>query len=232
METTGKPKHRLLAWCLAALLVTGALFGLTSCSLDSGFNTIEDFDVVVTLYTPGLDYSQFTTYAMPDSIAYLGYDPEEDDPPDRNYDDLILELVEENLAALNYVRVTDPEAPAPDLAVLVSITDQDWAAWVGYPWWGYWGWYPGYPGWGWGPGYGWYYPPCYYCGGSVYEFTTGTVIMDMLDFLQPPIEDEIPVLWSGALNGIIDEGSNQQQRITDGINQAFDQSPYLGTEAP
>ena len=54
----------------------------------------------------------------------------------------------------------------------------------------------------------------------------------MLDAIQNPNEDEIPVLWSGALNGIIDQGGDSEQRITDGINQVFDQSPYLGTAAP
>jgi len=100
---------------------------------------------------------------------------------------------------------------------------------VWYPGWGYWGWWPGWGYWpGYGPGWGWGYPG--YVGRVTYE--TGTVFVDMIDpndpapAVEPP---EIPVVWTGALRGILSGGAaTAATRIVDGLNQAFDQSPYLG----
>jgi hypothetical protein len=37
-----------------------------------------------------------------------------------------------------------------------------------------------------------------------------------------------PIYWAGALNGVLTSGSDAS-RITRGIDQAFEQSPYLNT---
>ena len=37
-----------------------------------------------------------------------------------------------------------------------------------------------------------------------------------------------PVLWAAAINGPLQrDDDNQRQRVHDGINRAFEQSPYL-----
>jgi hypothetical protein len=43
--------------------------------------------------------------------------------------------------------------------------------------------------------------------------------------------DNIPVVWSSILNGLL-EGSTSQisTRISSSIDQAFDQSPYLSVD--
>ncbi len=233
MANARKQQYRPWAWCLAALLAAGMAVALSSCSLDSGFNSVDDYDVVITRYTPDWNYAGYTTYAMPDSVVYL-IDPEDDDAeePDRTYDELILETVANNMEALGYTRETDPETNGADIFMLVSITTSDWLAYSSYGWWGYWGWYPGwgyYPGYG--PGWGSYYPPCYGCGTQVYSYSTGTIFTDMLDPDEPIEDDEEGlIVWTGALNGVLSSGgSGTQNRITNGINQAFKQSSYLGT---
>lgn len=35
-----------------------------------------------------------------------------------------------------------------------------------------------------------------------------------------------PMYWAGGVNGVLTSGSNTS-RVTDGIDQAFEQSPYL-----
>jgi len=83
------------------------------------------------------------------------------------------------------------------------------------------------PGWGYGPGWGGGYPYV----PVVTSYTTGTLIIDMIDPNNPNTSEEIiPIIWSAFLNGLV-TGSEAsiQTRVTNGINQAFDQSPYLGT---
>jgi hypothetical protein len=105
--------------------------------------------------------------------------------------------------------------------MLVSISARNNVGYTGYPWGGYWGWYLPYP-----PDWGWGYYPWY--GGSIYTYRSGTVFMQMLD---PARADstvqKVPTVWIGAMNGVA-EGDDIEERVIDGINQAFEQSPYLG----
>jgi hypothetical protein len=203
---------------VAVLIVTAALV-LCSCGLDSGFNSIADFDVIVTIYDDQADFGAIETYAMPDTVAHLGVD--DGSSVDRTYDQLILDKLAYELEAAGYVREADPEANGADVVVLAGVTSTEWEVWISYPWynWGYWGDYSG---------YSYYYPPCPGCGGS-YRFTTGSLLVIMEDRnAADPDEETIPVIWAAGLNGLL-EGSiaGISSRISDGIEQAFVQSPYL-----
>ena len=85
----------------------------------------------------------------------------------------------------------------------------DYCFW--YPWWCGWGaWYP------------W--------GGYVYQYTFGTVLVDIIDRDGIVFEGEelIPIVWTGALNGAVSNStSDTRNRINRGIDQCFEQSPYL-----
>lgn len=95
----------------------------------------------------------------------------------------------------------------------------------GYPWWGggWWGWYPGYPG------------GCYYCGYPSYGSTTyevGTVLLEMYDTrnipASGPIPGELDMSWIAIMKGMIGTNPNTNStRVISGIQQAFEQSPYL-----
>ncbi|MEA3409001.1 MAG: DUF4136 domain-containing protein, partial [Candidatus Eisenbacteria bacterium] len=209
----------------AALIITAALV-LSSCGLDSGFNSIADFDVIVTIYDDEADFGAIQTYAMPDSVAYLG-DDKGGSGRSRDegiYDQLILDELAANLEAIGYVREEDPENNGADVVVLAGVTSTDWEVWVSNPWydWGYWGYYSDYY---------YYYPPCYGCGSS-YTFTTGSLLVIMEDRNEADHDEEtIPVIWAAGLNGLL-EGSTSSinNRIIDGIEQAFAQSSYLGAD--
>ncbi len=170
---------------------------------------------------------------MPDTVVQV--DDTVDNVPilSHEFDSLMVALVEQNLAQRGYVRVSVPDDPAnvnpdsvPDFILLLSMYGAQHTQVYWNPGWG-WGW----PGWGWwppyGPGWGWGYPG--YWGVSSYE--TGTVFMDWIDPNNPPSNaepPEIPVEWTGALRGLLGGGSaSTATRLTDGINQAFRQSPYL-----
>ena len=60
-------------------------------------------------------------------------------------------------------------------------------------------------------------------------FTTGTLFINIFDPEQVGTEERtIPMVWLGAVNGLLEgSASGLQARITQGIDQLFDQSPYL-----
>ncbi len=217
---------RLSSTIGAAALIIAAALVLCSCGLDSGFNSIADFDVIVTIYDDQADFGAIQTYAMPDSVAYLGDDDGRSggSREDGIYDQLILDELAANLEAVGYVREEDPENNGADVVVLAGVTSTEWEVWISYPWydWGYWGDYSG---------YSYYYPPCPGCGGS-YKFTTGSLLVIMEDRnAADPDEETIPVIWAAGMNGLL-EGSiaGISNRIVDGIEQAFVQSSYLGAD--
>jgi hypothetical protein len=204
-----------------------AMAPLFSCAPDSGFNTIQDYDVVATHYDPKTDFSSLRTYSMPDTLIHRR-DPEDASSVNlsREHDQLVLTLVRDNLEDLGYEEEADPGSNRPDVYVIVSATLTEWLANASEDWWDYWGWYPHWPP-SWGPGWGTYYPfPINYF------YRAGTVFIDMIDDEVPAGEEQIiPILWTASINGImLDTSSGAEDRLTANIRQAFDQSPYLATD--
>jgi hypothetical protein len=207
---------------LGLVLATGA------CYPGDGPANVQDLDVTLTIYDESVNFAGFQTFAMPDTVVEVSNDTLDAlIPISRANDELILDLVADNMASVGYTRELDPVDNGADLILLVSaIGVEKTDYWVYQDWWYYWGYYPGwgYPGYpSYGPGYGWYYPPTY-VGSVTYE--QGTLLLTLID---PNAADgtAVPVIWSGAIRGLMNQGSSST-RITNGINQAFSQSPYLG----
>jgi hypothetical protein len=186
--------------------------------------TASESDVVVTLYDNQFNFDGVVTYVMPDSILHITGDSSQADSPllSRENDQQILDLVANNFANRGYDRRPTSEAATVDFQVLITAQAVEyWNLYSYYPWNP---WYPGYPGWG------WYYPPSV---GASYAFSVGTLFVQMGEFEvndgTGDIEPKV-AYWYAALNGVLDDTSqNRKRRVTDGINQAFDQSPYLRT---
>jgi hypothetical protein len=223
-------KHRSLtglkgAGALFLVAAVAALLG--SCTPETGLQTAEDYDVVVTLYDKEADYGSIRTYLMPDSIVHIDDPQNPGEPLTREYDELILERVEYNLQAIGYRKETDPEENDPDIIVMVSATTAQWTA-LNYSWlprWGWWGQWPGATG-------DWYFQSPYYSGGSVYSFSTGTLLVDMGDIRDNDGDPEdMDGIWTAAMSGVVTgESAEAPQRLVDFIDRAFNQSPYLGAE--
>ncbi|MCK4410606.1 MAG: hypothetical protein KAW67_10985, partial [Candidatus Eisenbacteria sp.] len=92
---------RLSSMIGATVLIIAAALVLCSCGLDSGFNSIADFDTIVTVYDDQADFGAIQTYAMPDSVAHLGDDEDRSggSRDDGIYDQLILDELAANLEA-------------------------------------------------------------------------------------------------------------------------------------
>ncbi len=205
-------------WAVLASVALTVVAALISCYPGDQLTT-EEADVVVTLFDEQTDFSTLTSYAMPDTIIHLVADSSSEDIR-RDFDDEILAQVESEMAAKGFTRESDPANA--DAFMLISATTREQVGYTGYPWGGYWGWYLPYP-----PGWGWGYYPWYGGGGTIYTYRSGTVFMQLLDPAQADsTQAKIPTVWIGAINGLV-QGNAIEERVSDGIRQAFAQSPYL-----
>jgi len=205
-----KLRGSVRAWALAGVIAGLGLVAGLSCTPGSEI-TASESDVVATTHDKAFDFGAVTTYALSDSIVHITDGAS--DLLSRNYDAQILNLVTDNLDALGWTAVVDPGTA--DVVVLISATA---TANFSY-YYSYWGWY--YPGYC--PGCYWGYPT------ATYSYTTGTLLIQM--FHPEDTDTKVAGLWIAALNGVLDDSAaNKQTRLTRGINQAFDQSPYLAGE--
>ena len=191
--------------------------------------SIQDLDVVVTVHDSTANFGK-ATYALPDSVIHIDLGIGDLIDLTRDYDSLILAEVARQMNALGYDRrtVAEIQQGGADYVLLVQANGREVTSYyVSYPWCGYWDWwYWGY----WGGCYPGYYPP--QVGEVTYQ--VGTVFIDMIDAEQvDPDQMAFPRIWIGAMNGILNQttGATTQQRLIDGIERAFEQSPYLGAGA-
>jgi hypothetical protein len=231
-------KKWLLNLSLVLILPLGILL-LDGCYPNDALS-VGETDIVLTGYYDSVDFKTLKTYFLPDTVF-----PVRDDTTDKSpvpNSDLIINEIEKNMSSYGYTRVAyDPEAPEPDLMMGVAAISTTTVT-VGW-------WYPYYPGWGWGwgwyknssadrdtdywyyPGYPGYYPPGWGWGGVPYysSYTTGTLLMELTnpnDYRVLGNDTVVPMYWAGGVHGVLSSGSNTS-RISNGIDQAFTQSPYL-----
>ena len=227
-------------WMTKALLTLagiGVLAFMEGCYPDNSL-TPSQSDVVITGYNDSVNFHSLHTYFMPDTIFVRRADTT--DKTAVKYQKAYLAEIARQMQAMGYQRLTVKDTTqVPDVELIVSALEKTYVSgglytpW--YPGWGYSIW--GYPGWGWGSvwGGGWYYPPSYYPAIPWYsQFKTGTLLMEMIN---PKDYDIIKgdtvsrVYWNAGLNGLL-VGSNIEQIVLSGIDQAFKQSPEIKTSDP
>lgn len=210
--------------------------GLSSCYPEFDA-TVNELDLAITKYDKGQDFMELQTFYMEDTVMYIG--EEVVVPHAHKYDDHIIKEVRDNLLRLGWVEVTDTTdmENKPDVMVFLSALETDVYYYYWY-WWDYWWWYP----WDWWypiyPGYPIY--PIYPGGGSVYGYSVGTVLVDMMpnrgfDNVENPENPIVkpPIAWTGAINGILSGSEeNMTGRISTQFRQVFDQSEYLIKKEP
>jgi hypothetical protein len=208
-----------------------ALFALLHGCYPSDSVSYSDLDIVTTAYDTEFDFPETKTWYLYDSIVHLKdtLNPSNNVDLSREFDDLILDRIADNMDNYGYTRELDPEANPPDLVFTVSVmATKNFLVYNYYPWY-YWDW-----GWGWyyksSNYWGYYYPP-YWGGTYVTSYTVGTLIMNMYDVRNATAEtDSIPKVWNGDINGLLgSSASTTQRRLEVNIDQAFEQSSYLKT---
>lgn len=227
---------------LGALAVIISLFS-TACYEYHDDTYLDELDVTFTYYDTNYNFQQNTTYAIRDSVGlisdYLSNSEIANFYKPGGGSDEIRALVRSNMNAMGYTEVSG--TVNFDLGVnlvvgAVENTEYYYSWWYGY--YGYYGWYWG----GWYPYYGYpWYPVSY-------TYQKGALLMEIVDGAslrayriwaddktQGEIEnadpDEVPdinFVWQSLMSGIAgSEKSYNKERAERGINEAFEQSPYL-----
>ena len=187
------------------LLFTSFGFLFNSCYPGETL-TAADSDVIATFFNPNADFSTKMTYAIPDSIDRIDKDGNPVSDPGQ-FDAQIISRIKQNLNGLGF---TEQQNPAnADVLVVAFINKTTWASGGCYSW-----------------GYGWWYSYPGYCYPVVYTYSTGTLLIVMADRQSQGSTD---ALWVAGINGLLEDASSGiETRLANNINQAFNQSPYLG----
>lgn len=198
---------------LRVLSLTALVFLLTQCYPEGPVYT-DEVDLVYSNYDPASDFTVKHTYAIPDKIMKIDDKLVNGGSPNfvkDVYASQLLDRIKLNMANYGWSLVNKDANPDVLLApVAYELTT------TYYYGGGYWDWW--YGGW-----YGWYYPyPV------TTSYSTGSLIVTMLDPKNLSSDDKMRAVWGFVINGLL-EGSTTElsSRGTKGINQAFTQSPYL-----
>ena len=187
--------------------------------------TYEDLDVNVSFKQDDADFQQYNTYAVADSVHIITGDENNlDSFALEAVDEVILEEIRNQMDGYGYTEA--PKGTTPDVALIVArlVVDHTGGGFT-----------PGYcyPGWGWGwPGYGWCYPGY----GYTYNYSTGTIMIDMLDiknFGGNIGDDDHPVApWRYIANGYLKSTSIvfDERRVRENVARGFEQSTYLAKD--
>jgi hypothetical protein len=203
-----------------------AFIGLVAagCAPSASEESLES-SIVVTLRAPAADFGRYQTFFLRPEIRTLTVDGTASAAIDPSVANPLLERTRQQMESRGY-RSIDDRAVA-DLALEMIYTESDWVSTYCYSWWDpyYWG-YPSY-----------YYYPYYGCSGTTWQ--TNTVATMMTDLT--PARDRgrdvgdagspqaLNGIWFSGINGIVISTSDSLQKALDGINQAFQQSPYISS---
>ena len=130
---------------LLILLLTGLFAQLVVSCYPEGADNIEDYDVAITNYDKGADFSAFTTFSIPDTVVYFANDNSAS-KPSHEFDDAVIKAVTDNFVAMGYEKVADPTAttPAEDLPSFIvtvsAFSNVNYAYFVDN-WYNNWNWY-------------------------------------------------------------------------------------------
>lgn len=187
------------------IFIASAIFVLQSCYPGDEL-TYSNTDIIATFYDKEADFATKTTYAMPDTIYRLDEEGKPIVDPGAN-DQSIINKIKDELEGYGFTEETPANS---DVIVFAVISTSSWVSGGCY-----YGWY------------NWYYPYYGWCYPVYYTYDVGTLIIAMVE--KDTIEEKNG-LWVAALNGLLgDSNSGTISRVNAGIEQAFSQSPYLGT---
>lgn len=211
---------------IAVMMLIPLMGLLTGCYPDK-IDYVDEYDLAGTMFDEDADFSSYVTFHVLDTVMHLTEDKEDDPNLSREHDEFILEEIRQNMRDAGYTEMVSPDSlNMPDLEIFVQVMSSDFYTYYSY-WYDYWYWYPGwgywYPGWGgWYPGYPWY-------PGYVSSYSTGTLIVEMLDTEATLDATDRPgMVWAGIVDGLLTNNtSNTKARLDKQINQLFEQSPYL-----
>ncbi|HBH23945.1 MAG TPA: hypothetical protein DDY13_11045, partial [Cytophagales bacterium] len=146
-------QHIILSWDKLLIAITGIV--ISACyPYPSETDYLDDYDITVTSYDESRDFSQYQTYALPDSIPFIdGTEKDEDDvekileEEDPEYAADVRAEIQRQMSKYGYTEV-DENVEEPDVVLNIVVLIATNRGVISSPcWWygggGYWGWYPG-----------------------------------------------------------------------------------------
>lgn len=204
------------------LFISAAVLLLAACQKEPYPQNGDNEYLVYTSPGKGVDFTKYQTFDIADSLLIIG----QTDKPVYSQSQSALELIQAyrtNMENAGYIYT--PSNPDADLGVQLTyvVKTERYVQYYDNPYW--WLDFPGYwPAGYWGNWTGFYYPRP-----VTYTYTTNALLTDIVD-LTDEVEEGKPleILWTSYIGG--PAGSTLQgdiKRMTNAINQAFVQSPYL-----
>jgi hypothetical protein len=197
-----------------------------ACQVEPSPQDSDNEYLVYTAPAKGVDFTQFTTFDIPDSLLIIG----QGEKPVYSQSDNALALIQAyrtNMEKMGFIYT--PSNPDADLGVQLTymINTERYVQYYGDPYW--WLDYPGYwcPGY-WGDWYGYYYPHR-----VTYTFSTNALVADIVDLTgEQGSGKNLEIIWSSYIGGPAGPSASYDvQRMKSSIDQAFAQSPYLNKNA-
>jgi len=238
---------RFLLASLVMLMVV-----LTSCYKQQEEAVLTDYDITMTNYDTDFDFKTYNTFTIRDSVLIIS-DYLTDAQIAKFYkagggNEKILAKISQEFVALGYTKVSAGDGVDPDFVVnptatFMQQTDYYYSPgwWWGYPgYWGYYGYwksekntdyyyYPWYPSWGYSYSY------TYETATLIIEMLNGDSVKEYLDWLEesgpnpdPSDAPKVQLNWNATISGIASTTADyNKSRTENGIEEAFNQSPYL-----
>ncbi len=180
-----------------------------SCSPDALQDlTPEDSQVFITNYEKSVNFGNFNTFSLADSVFVLQNDRSGVSTTSLDYQ--VLGRVAENMTKRGYTRVARGAKPDFGLNV-IRISETQTGLVANYnPWNSYWGYGGG----------GFYYPPTY----SYYQTTETYWHVEIVDLKNAGTSDKATVVWNAQIRG---DGIFDQNAVASVIDAVFTQSAYL-----
>lgn len=225
------PKSKINAGLLIIILLT------VSCGKNEVSPEAKDTNAIVSSYIATTDFTSIGTYYIPDTVLTMSTTPNSlpaSSSISIEIQRFVLSEIINQMDIRGYQRIliTDP-SNQPDIFVFASQVNsgsgQDKAYWYN--------WFTGCLNadcdvYGWSKNWGVYYNDESYAILPYYSnYADGTLQLDFVSTntsLQKIVSGDTlnSSLWSAILDGVL-ESSDISSSITNGINQAFTQSPYL-----
>lgn len=198
------------------LVYAAMLLVFASCETPLDERKLTDDFVVITNFDTEADFSSYATYAIPtDTIGLITNTNVNDTLLLQSEEDFprpVLDKIRANLNARGYTRVGRNEDP--DIGVTVTLVeDFNIFQQVVYPT----GYYSGYYGYG-----SWYYYPYV----NTYAYSTGVLIIELVDLKNRNAQNEVKVIWNSYMGDVF-SSRNPKDDAAEAIDQAFVQSDYI-----
>jgi len=205
-------------------VLLAALLSLAACDDGPDLQDLVKRMVVRTVYADNINFANYNSFALaPDTLGLVS-NATDDTIITGNYAKTVVSRIRSRMTEVGYESLS--KFDGPDLGINAYILDnQGIYQSYNYPGIGIYpgSYYSGFYGYG-GYGYGGYYG---YPSVQTFSYQSGTLVIEVLDLKNPTPDNKYQVVWSVTI-GDVYTSPDPLAKSLEAINQAFEQSPYLG----